>query len=63
MVSLRSLSTDGTYDQMKQFNRLRLLSKGKNTYCFDLSKATHRFPIQLQRVLLSELVNENFAKS
>jgi hypothetical protein len=63
MKILRNFSTDGTYDQIGQFNRLINLSKGKKTYCFDLSKATDRFPIVLQQVLLEVIVSDKFAKA
>jgi len=61
MLTLKLFRSDGTYDQVAQFNRLRKLSYGKTVYCFDLSKATDRFPIQLQEVLLSVLVDKEFA--
>jgi hypothetical protein len=61
MLVLKLFRSDGTFDQVAQFNRLRKLSYGKTVYCFDLSKATDRFPIQLQEVLLSVLVDREFA--
>jgi len=63
MKSLKLFKSDGTYDQIGQYNRILKETKGKLTYCFDLSKATDRFPIELQQVLLGVIVNENFAKS
>jgi hypothetical protein len=63
MLTLKLFKTDGTYDQIGQFNRLLKLSKGRMTYCFDLSKATDRYPIVLQQVVLGVIVNETFAKA
>ena len=63
MQALKLFPTDGTFDQTKQFNRILLETKGKSTYCFDLTKATDRFPIILQQVLLGVIVNEQFAQA
>jgi hypothetical protein len=63
MLTLKLFKTDGTYDQIGQFNRLLKLSKGRMTYCFDLSKATDRYPIVLQQVVLEVIVNETFARA
>jgi len=61
METLKLFISDGTFDQIGQFNRILKETKGKTTYCFDLSKATDRFPIYLQQVLLEVIVNEKFA--
>jgi hypothetical protein len=63
MLSLKTFDSDGTYDQIGQFNRLLEKSKGYKTYCFDLTKATDRFPIKIQQALLEVLVNKSFAQS
>jgi len=62
MLVLRLFKSDGTFDQIEQFNRLRINSKGSWVSCFDLTKATDRFPIQLQQVLLGVIVGQKFAK-
>jgi len=61
METLKTFKSDGTYDQIGQFNRILTETKGCKTYCFDLTKATDRFPIKLQQVLLGVIVNERFA--
>jgi hypothetical protein len=63
METLKLFRSDGTFDQIKQFNRILQESEGQKTYCFDLSKATDRFPIILQQVLLEVIVNKKFAKT
>jgi hypothetical protein len=63
MQALKLFITDGTFDQTKQFNRILSETKGIPTYCFDLTKATDRFPIILQQVLLGVIVNEDFAQA
>jgi hypothetical protein len=62
METLKLFRSDGTFDQIGQFNRILKLTKNKKTYCFDLSKATDRFPIVLQRVLLGVIVDTTFAR-
>jgi hypothetical protein len=61
MLTLKVFKADGTFNQVRQFERITKLSKGHKTFCFDLSKATDRFPIKLQITLLSALVNPTFA--
>jgi hypothetical protein len=61
METLKLFKSDGTFDQIKQFERLLRLSKNNPTYCFDLTKATDRFPILLQQALLGAIVSEHFA--
>uniref|UniRef100_A0A2V0RBV6 RdRp n=1 Tax=viral metagenome TaxID=1070528 RepID=A0A2V0RBV6_9ZZZZ len=62
METLKLFKSDGTFDQIGQFNRILLETKGLKTYCFDLSKATDRFPIRLQQVLLEVIVDAEYAK-
>jgi len=62
METLKLFRSDGTFDQIGQFNRILKETKGYKTYCFDLSKATDRFPIILQQVLLGVIVNDKFAE-
>jgi hypothetical protein len=52
---LRSLKTDATYDQNEGFRRILKESRGKETFCFDLSGASDRIPIKLQTVMISSL--------
>lgn len=63
MEVLKLFESDGTFSQIEQFNRLCIKSKNKKTFCFDLSKATDRFPIILQQAVLEVIVNERFAKA
>jgi len=63
MQALKEFKSDGTFDQIGQFNRILKESKGYKTYCFDLTKATDRFPIILQQVLLEVIVNTSFAQA
>lgn len=55
MGILRRLITDATYDQDKGFKRVLEESKGKETYCFDLSGASDRIPVKLQTLIMSEI--------
>jgi hypothetical protein len=61
MLTLKLFPSDGTFDQIGQFNRILELSKNQLTYSFDLTKATDRFPIILQQVVLEVIVNSKFA--
>jgi hypothetical protein len=54
---------DGTYDQIAQFNRILSETEGLITFCFDLSKATDRFPIKLQQALLEVIVSKAYAEA
>jgi len=53
MKALKLFPADGTYDQVGQYNKLIQSCKGQMVYCFDLSKATDRFPVKLQIAMLS----------
>jgi len=55
MSILRNLETDGTYDQESAFQRILTNSKGKETFCFDLSGASDRIPIKVQSIMMSSL--------
>jgi hypothetical protein len=47
-------STDATFDQDRGFNIfLSKLSKGTTIYSYDLSAATDRLPITLQKMILN----------
>jgi hypothetical protein len=57
---LRSLPTDGTFDQLAPIRRL--FDKGlTKLYSFDLTAATDRLPIELQKQVLSCLISREFA--
>jgi hypothetical protein len=51
---------DGTFDQLKPIDYLDLLPHGKR-FSFDLSAATDRLPIELQKQILSLCVSTQFA--
>lgn len=60
---LRSLSTinmDGTFDQLRPI-RLLYDQGYKEMFSFDLTAATDRLPIQLQKQVLAELTSKEFA--
>lgn len=51
---LKQIPSDGTFNQLKPVEKL--LSRGlKELYSFDLSAATDRLPIELQKDILSTL--------
>jgi hypothetical protein len=55
---LKGIEQDGTFDQLKPFNKL-ILNKdleGVKFHSFDLSAATDRLPIDLQRDILNLLI-------
>jgi len=62
MVTLGLFNSDGTFDQIGQLNRIIKESFNCKTYSFDLSKATDRFPILLQQVVLEVIVSKEFAR-
>jgi len=52
---LRTIEQDGTFDQHAPFNKLIEDGDGK-FYSFDLSAATDRLPLDLQRDILNSLI-------
>jgi hypothetical protein len=62
MGILRRLETDGTYAQDDQFERIARLATNESA-SFDLTSATDRFPVELQRVLLSHVLGEKVAQN
>jgi hypothetical protein len=59
--SLRKITSDGTYDQL--FPLYKLMEEGRSQfYSYDLSAATDRLPIDLQRQILGLLVDPRFAQ-
>ncbi|AHY03257.1 RNA-dependent RNA polymerase [Buergenerula spartinae mitovirus 1] len=52
---LRNISQDATFDQKGSTTNFIKVNRGKTFYCFDLSAATDRLPIQLQSQILSLL--------
>jgi hypothetical protein len=63
MTVLRLFPADGTFNQIAQFNRILKKSKGRMTYCYDLSKATDRFPLILQQTVFEVIIGTRFAKA
>jgi len=63
MGILRSLETDGTYNQEQAFARILECSKGKQTFCFDLSGASDRIPLQVQTIMMSELFSPEISEA
>jgi len=59
---LRELPTDGTFDQLKPLDRLHELST-QDRFSFDLSAATDRLPLTLQKDILTLLVSPSFAEA
>jgi len=53
---LGNLETDGTFDQQAPLYRLIERSQGRTFNSFDLSAATDRLPIDIQRDILNILV-------
>lgn len=56
---LRTIPMDGTFDQMKPLNKVPFGERP--LYSFDLSAATDRLPISLQKALLSKVFGQKFA--
>jgi hypothetical protein len=62
MGYLKQLTTDGTYNQGQIVLKLKqAIRDGKPIYCYDLSSATDRFPVFLQRDLLSPIIGSRRA--
>jgi hypothetical protein len=59
---LRNLPQDCTFDQQKGVNGMRKFSKSK-IYSLDLKSATDRFPIEIQKRVLTWLIDSDFADS
>jgi hypothetical protein len=54
---LRMIPTDGTHDQLKPIHRLLRRRPNGPFYSFDLSAATDRIPLSLQKALLSPILS------
>jgi len=63
MDCLKRLETDGTYAQDDAFERIQRLAKGKRVWSIDLTRATDRFPVFYQRLLLTFLLGADPAKA
>jgi hypothetical protein len=59
--TLQSIPTDTTANQNRGFNNLVLHSRGKPTYCFDLSSASDRIPASMQKYRLQLMSNLSVA--
>nr|QDH88298.1 MAG: RNA-dependent RNA polymerase [Mitovirus sp.] len=53
---LRKIPTDGTFDQLKPIHRLLRRKPQGPFYSYDLSAATDRLPLQVQKALLSPIL-------
>lgn len=53
---LRRIPTDGTFDQLKPIHRLLRRRPSGPFYSFDLSAATDRLPLSIQKALLSPIL-------
>jgi len=53
---LRQVPTDGTYDQLKPIHRLLKRRPQGPFYSYDLSAATDRLPLSVQKILLSPIL-------
>jgi hypothetical protein len=62
MGILRRLETDGTWNQDKQSERIKLLANEEST-SFDLSSATDRFPIAIQRIVIEAFYGPDVARN
>lgn len=62
MKILKSLGTDGTYDQNKAFERVLRESKGKKTYSYDLEGASHRIPLSQQVIRMKSIYGNTIAE-
>lgn len=60
MGCLRKLETDGTWNQDFQSERIKRLANN-HSISFDLTNATDRFPVEIQRLLISELFGEDLS--
>jgi len=58
MEALRQIPGDMTYQQDKAFDHL---PKEGPYFSFDLTSATDRFPVSLQRLVLNRLIGEEKA--
>jgi hypothetical protein len=60
---LRLIDQDGAFNQLKPVKALIKNNKKGKTFCYDLSAATDRFPIEIQVDVLSFLYNRDIANA
>jgi len=62
---LRKIEMDSTFNQDSGFERVKgfTLSHNRSVYSYDLSAATDRLPLRLQRDILAELTDEGKANA
>jgi len=60
---LKSIKQDGAFDQLGPVRRLIAFNKKGKTFCYDLSAATDRFPIDIQVDTLAYLYNREVAEA
>jgi hypothetical protein len=64
MHFLSTIPEDGTYQQMNGVNRVnKAISEGKPVFSLDLSSATDRFPLFLQKDLLECIYGTKYAQT
>jgi hypothetical protein len=64
MRFLKSLNTDGTYDQNRAVNKVKqAISENKPIYCLDLKNATDRFPVRIQESVLEAIYGKRLSQS
>jgi len=59
---LKKLPTDGTFDQKKVISNLISESKGTLLSSYDLSAATDRLPLQIQKDVIGIIFGEEFSE-
>jgi hypothetical protein len=58
MNKLKWMPCDGTFSHEALGNRVRNLTQHRGLFCFDLSAATDRFPLEIQKVVLKPLLGD-----
>lgn len=61
MKRLASISVDGTHNQDRSISLVKKWTTQGSLYSFDLTNATDRFPVRLQRIVMTQLFGEEFS--
>jgi hypothetical protein len=61
MKTLKNLSTDGTYSHGSIANSMKKRTAKGSTYCFDLTAATDRMPVEIQKSVISKLFSQEIS--
>lgn len=57
MKILRNMQTDGAYSHNRVAEVVKLQTRGNRPiYCYDLTAATDRFPIEIQERVLKQVI-------